>query len=56
MLDWVITFLILAFISGVLGFSGVAIVSAQIAQAIFGIFIFFIVISILLGLASRHDL
>jgi len=39
MLDLVITFLVLALISGFLGFSGVAIISIEIARILFAIFL-----------------
>lgn len=49
MLDWVITFLVLAIIAAVFGFGGVAAVSAQMAQTIFVIFIILLIVSIVLG-------
>lgn len=39
MLQWALTFLVLALIAGVLGFGGVAIISVEIARILFLIFI-----------------
>lgn len=39
MLGWAIAFFIIAIVAGVLGFSGVAVLSAEIAQFLFIIFI-----------------
>jgi uncharacterized membrane protein YtjA (UPF0391 family) len=39
MLNFVITFLVLAIIAGFLGFSGVAIISVEIARVLFAIFL-----------------
>lgn len=39
MLGWAITFLVLALIAGALGFGGVAVVSANIAQVLFVVFL-----------------
>jgi uncharacterized membrane protein YtjA (UPF0391 family) len=39
MLGWAITFLILALIAGALGFGGVAMLSANIAQVLFVVFL-----------------
>lgn len=49
MLDWVVTFLILALIAGIFGFGGVAVPSANIAQTIFFIFIILLIVSFVLG-------
>jgi len=54
MLDWIVTFFILAIVAGLLGFTGVAALSIEIARTIFVIFIFFFVLSLLLGLVSRR--
>jgi len=45
MLTWALTFFILAIISGLLGFTGIAGASASIAQILFFIFIGLLVIS-----------
>ena len=39
MLQWAFTFLVLALIAGVLGFGGLAVLSADIARLLFFIFI-----------------
>ena len=51
MLGWVITFLIIALITGVLGFGGVAGASIEIAKAIFFIAVVLFVVSAVIGLA-----
>ena len=47
MLQWTITFLILALIAGLLGFTDVAGASAVIAKVLFGIFLVLLVVSAL---------
>jgi uncharacterized membrane protein YtjA (UPF0391 family) len=51
MLSWVVTFLIVALIAGILGFGGVAGVSIEIAKAIFFIAVVLFLISAVVGLA-----
>ncbi len=51
MLSWVVTFLIIALVAGLLGFGGVAGASIEIAKIVFFIAIIFFVISALVGLA-----
>jgi uncharacterized membrane protein YtjA (UPF0391 family) len=53
MLRWVVIFLIVALIAGVLGFSGVTIVSVEIARTIFEIFIVLFIVSLILHLVRR---
>jgi uncharacterized membrane protein YtjA (UPF0391 family) len=50
MLSWVVTFLIIALIAGVLGFGDVAGVSIEIAKTIFFIAIVLFLISAVIGL------
>jgi uncharacterized membrane protein YtjA (UPF0391 family) len=50
MLSWVVTFLIIALIAGVLGFGGIAGASVEIAKAIFFIAIILFLISAVIGL------
>ncbi|MEH2471205.1 uncharacterized membrane protein YtjA (UPF0391 family) [Nitrobacteraceae bacterium AZCC 2161] len=50
MFGWVVTFLIVALIAGVLGFGGVAGTSIEIAKAIFFIAVILFVISAVVGL------
>jgi uncharacterized membrane protein YtjA (UPF0391 family) len=51
MLGWVVTFLIVALIAGVLGFGGVAGASIEIAKIIFFIAVVLFVISAIVGVA-----
>ena len=50
MFGWVITFLIVALIAGILGFGGIAGASIEIAKAIFFIAIILFLISAVVGL------
>jgi uncharacterized membrane protein YtjA (UPF0391 family) len=49
MLGWVVTFLIIALIAGLLGFGGIAGVSVEIAKTIFFIALVLFVISAVVG-------
>ncbi|MGB3271420.1 MAG: DUF1328 domain-containing protein [Xanthobacteraceae bacterium] len=49
MLGWVVTFLIIALVAGLLGFGGIAGVSIEIAKVIFFIAIILFVISLVMG-------
>lgn len=49
MLGWVLTFLIVALIAGLLGFGGIAGASIEIAKVIFFIAIILFVISLVMG-------
>ncbi len=49
MLSWVITFLVVALIAGILGFGGIAGVSIEIAKTIFFIAIVLFLISAVIG-------
>lgn len=49
MLNWVITFLVIALIAGVLGFGGIAGASIEIAKIIFFIALILIVVSAVVG-------
>ena len=51
MLGWVVTFLIVALIAGVLGFGGVAGASIEIAKIIFFIAVVMFLVSAVVGLA-----
>jgi uncharacterized membrane protein YtjA (UPF0391 family) len=53
MLDWVLTFLILAIVAAVFGFTGIAVASAEIARVIFYIFIILFIVSLILHLVDR---
>lgn len=54
MLGWVVTFLIIALIAGVLGFGGVAGASIEIAKAIFFIAVVLFIISAVIGITRRR--
>ncbi|WP_298258966.1 DUF1328 domain-containing protein [Bradyrhizobium sp.] len=54
MLGWVVTFLIIALIAGVLGFGGVAGASIEIAKAIFFIAVVLFIISAVVGITRRR--
>jgi uncharacterized membrane protein YtjA (UPF0391 family) len=49
MLGWVVTFLIVAIVAGLLGFGGIAGASIEIAKVIFFIAIVLFVISLVMG-------
>lgn len=49
MLRWVIIFLVIALIAGVLGFTGIAEGAAEIAQVIFFIFLALLVLALVFG-------
>ena len=51
MLSWVVTFLIIALIAGVLGFGSVAGASVEIAKIIFFVAIVLFLVSAVVGLA-----
>jgi uncharacterized membrane protein YtjA (UPF0391 family) len=51
MLSWVVTFLVIALIAGILGFGGIAGASIEIAKAIFFIAIILFLVSAVVGLA-----
>lgn len=55
MLGWVITFLIIALITGVLGFGGVAGASIEIAKAIFFIAVILFIVSAVVGVARGRN-
>ena len=51
MLGWVVTFLIIALVAGVLGFGGIAGASVEIAKIIFFIAVVLFLVSALVGVA-----
>jgi uncharacterized membrane protein YtjA (UPF0391 family) len=51
MLSWVVTFLVIALIAGVLGFGGIAGASVEIAKAIFFIAVILFLVSAIIGVA-----
>ena len=54
MLSWVVTFLVIALIAGVLGFGGIAGASVEIAKTIFFIAVLLFLISAVVGLARGN--
>lgn len=50
MLSWVVTFLIIALVAGLLGFGGIAGASIEIAKIVFFIAVILFVVSALVGL------
>jgi uncharacterized membrane protein YtjA (UPF0391 family) len=55
MFGWVVTFLIVALIAGVLGFGGIAGASIEIAKAIFFIAVILFLISAVVGLVRGRS-
>jgi uncharacterized membrane protein YtjA (UPF0391 family) len=55
MLSWVVTFLIVALIAGILGFGGIAGASVEIAKAIFFIAVILFLISAVVGLVRGRS-
>jgi uncharacterized membrane protein YtjA (UPF0391 family) len=51
MLSWVVTFLVIALIAGILGFTGIAGASIEIAKVIFFIAVVLFLVSAVVGLA-----
>jgi len=54
MLNWTITFLVVAIIAGVLGFGGVASVSMDFAKILFFVFLVLFVVSLVKGGFRKH--
>ena len=55
MLSWVVTFLIIALIAGILGFGGVAGASIEIAKIIFFVALLLFLVSAVVGLARGRN-
>jgi uncharacterized membrane protein YtjA (UPF0391 family) len=55
MFGWVVTFLIIALIAGVLGFGGIAGASIEIAKVIFVVAIILFLISAVIGLVRGRS-
>lgn len=55
MLRWALIFFVISMIAAFVGFSGLAVAAAGIAEIIFYVFVILFVGSILLGLAQRGD-
>jgi uncharacterized membrane protein YtjA (UPF0391 family) len=50
MLRWALIFFIFSIVGGVLGFTGIAVASAEIAQTLFYVFIVLFFVSLIAGL------
>lgn len=55
MLTWTVFFLIMSVIAGFFGFGGVAVLSAEVAQILFFLFVVLFVGSLLMKVASKGD-
>ena len=55
MLRWAIIFLVFSLVAGLIGFTGVAVAAAGMAEILFYVFLILFVGSLLMGLASRGD-
>ena len=53
MLNWALTFLVIALLAAVFGFTGIAVASAGIAKILFYLFLVLFVVSLIAGLAKR---
>jgi uncharacterized membrane protein YtjA (UPF0391 family) len=56
MLSWALTFLVIALIAAVFGFTGVYVAAAGIAKILLFVFIVLFVISLISGGVARRDL
>ena len=55
MLSWVVTFLVIALIAGILGFGGIAGASVEIAKIIFFVAVVLFLISAIIGLVRGRS-
>ncbi len=55
MMSWVVTFLIIALVAGLLGFGGIAGASIEIAKIVFFVALILFLISAVVGLARRSS-
>lgn len=53
MLSWAITFLVIALIAALFGFTGIAAGASTIAQFLFGLFLVLFLVSLILGAVRR---
>jgi uncharacterized membrane protein YtjA (UPF0391 family) len=53
MLNWAVTFLIVAIIAALLGFGGIAGAATEIAKILFFIFLILFLVSLIFGLRAR---
>ena len=54
MLGYAITFLIIALVAALLGFTGIAIISVEIARILFIVFIVLFLVSLIFGMRMRR--
>jgi uncharacterized membrane protein YtjA (UPF0391 family) len=53
MLNWALTFLVIALLAAVFGFTGIAVTAAGIAKILFFLFLVLFLVSLVVGLARR---
>lgn len=53
MLGWIVTFLVIAIIAGIFGFTGIAVAATEMARIVFVIFLGLFVMSLILHLLRR---
>jgi uncharacterized membrane protein YtjA (UPF0391 family) len=56
MLSWALTFLVIALIAGLLGFTNIYVAAAGIAQILFFVFLVLFVISLIGGRMARRNI
>ena len=54
MLSWALTFLIFALVAALLGFTGIAMISVEIARVLFALFLVLFIVSLIFGLFRRR--
>lgn len=54
MLGWALAFLIIALTAGVLGFGGVAVISANVAKVLFVVFILLFAVALVVSAIKRR--
>lgn len=53
MLNWALAFFLVAILAGILGFTGISIVSAGVAKVMFFLFVAVFLITLVMGVARR---
>jgi uncharacterized membrane protein YtjA (UPF0391 family) len=56
MLSWALTFLVVAIIAGVFGFTGIYVAAAGIAKVLFFVFLVLFIVSLIAGRSPRETL
>ena len=54
MLQWALTFLIIALVAGLLGFFALAGLAMEIARVLFFVFLVLLIVSLIMGATSRR--